>query len=424
MTFWLGMAEVGNHLPVSMHDRRLHLLAIFIALLLLPIQVSGEGEEHSIATLDEIGSIEELALGISEAELRPQGDLLLLVGDDGYAHLIDSSNPEDRSKDISLTSGKQEDLNALSWHPGGQSALIVGENGMVLRFMMDNYALETVDGRGILEGEKQNSIKWNRNGDTAYLGGDNGSIYSYSSAEGFNKLTQTNSPVTGLECHPSPETRICMLTTTGDGVAVIDSYNEVHWISNTNSDTWVDVICPDVARKTCILVGSGKRITMLNLNAEDPKSSTTSNAQVLTSLNGELTGASLMGDGNVALHVAPYSLAAYNLAKEIAWSVVTAADVEDLGSIRGSSMVHIWGTQDDTGFIISSSGALAEMKPLLEEEEEDDLMTIAVVTLVAISVPGVFLGMLYMNSSTMQRWWHNMTTKRRKRKELKNNSEK
>ena len=215
-----------------------------------------------------------------------------------------------------------------------------------------------------------------------------------------------------------------MLTTAGDGVAVIDSYNEVHWISNTNSDTWVDVICPDVARKTCILVGSGKRITMLNLNAEDPKSSTTSNAQVLTSLNGELTGASLMGDGNIALHVAPYSLAAYNLAKEIAWSVVTAADVEDLGSIGGSSMVHIWGTQDDTGFIISSSGALAEMKPLLEEEEEDDLMTIAVITLVAISVPGVFLGMLYMNSSTMQRWWHNMAKKRRKRKELKNSSEK
>ena len=64
------------------------------------------------------------------------------------------------------------------------------------------------------------------------------------------------------------------------------------------------------------------------------------------------------------------------------------------------------------------------MTPLLEEEEKDDLMTIAVVTLVAISVPGVFLGMLYMNSTTMQKWWHNMAKKRRKRKELKNNSSK
>lgn len=425
MTFWLGMAEVGNHLPVNMQDRTLYLLAVIITLLLLPIQVSGQEKEEqkSIAVLEEIGSIEELALGISEAELRPQGDILLLVGDDGYAHIIDSINPEDRNKDISLTAGKQEDLNALSWHPGGKSALIVGENGMMLRFTMENYALQTVEGRGIFEGEKQNTIKWNRNGDTAYIGGDNGSIYSYSSAEGFTKLAKANSPITGLECHPSQETRMCMLTTAADGVAVIDSYDEVHWISNTDADTWVDVICPSVARKTCILVGSGKRVTFLNLDAEEPRASTTNNSQVLTELNGELTGASLMGDGDLTLHVAPYSMAAYSLQEEMAWFVLVDKDIEGLGSVSGSVMVHVWGTNEDRGFILSSNGALAEMTPMLEVEE-DDLMTKAVILLVAVSVPGAIIGLIYMSSESMQKWWKDMSKKRRKRREMKINSKK
>ena len=216
------------HLPAYMERINGSAVALLMVLILLPFAAMAEEEMNSIAELKEIGSIEEQALGISQAELRPVGNQLLLVGDDGYAHIIDAANPEDRSKDISLTSNKDVDLQALSWHPGGQTALIVGDNGMVLRLVMDTYAIETVEGRGVLEGEMQKAIDWNRNGETAYLGGENGSIHSYSSANGFEELSVADSPVTAIECHPDPDTRVCVVTTAGDGAAVIDSFNEVH----------------------------------------------------------------------------------------------------------------------------------------------------------------------------------------------------
>jgi len=418
MIFWLGMAEVVYHLPACMERNNSIAVALLMVLILLPLTAMAEEEMNSIAELKEIGSIEEQALGISQAELRPVGDQLLLVGDDGYAHLIDAAKPDDRSKDVSLTSNKDVDLQALSWHPGGQTALIVGDDGMVLRLVMDNHAIETVDGRGVLEGERQKAIDWNRNGETAYLGGENGSIHSYSSANGFDELNIADSPITAIECHPHPETRVCVVTTAGDGAAVIDSYDQVHWISNTDGDTWVDVVCPSVSLNSCVLIGSGKRIAVLYIDVEEPASSAIGNPEVLSTLEGELTGGSLMGDGRVSLHVAPYALAAYDMEGKVAWAVVTAADVEDHGSLRGSVMVHVWGTEDDKGFILSSSGALAKMTPIMEVEEED-LMGYAVVTLVVISVPGLALGMLYMNSKTLQRWWYNITKGRKIRKQEK-----
>lgn len=407
-----------HHLPTCMGRNNSIAVALLMVLILLPVTAMAEEEMNSIAELKEIGSIEEGALGISQAELRPVGDQLLLVGDDGYAHLIDAANPDDRSKDVSLTSGKDVDLQATSWHPSGQTALIVGDDGMVLRLVMDNHAIETVEGRGVLEGERQKAIDWNRNGETAFLGGENGSIHSYSSANGFEQLNIADSPITAIECHPDPESRICVVTTAGDGAAVIDYNNQVHWVSNTGGDTWVDVVCPSVSLDSCVLIGSGKRIAVLHIDVDDPASSAIDNPEVLSTLEGELTGGSLMGDGRVTLHVAPYALAAYDMKEKVAWAVVTTAEVENHGSLRGSTMVHIWGTEDDKGFILSSSGALAIMTPIMEVEEED-LMGYAVVTLVVISVPGLALGMLYMNSKTIQRWWYNVTKGRKIRKQEK-----
>ncbi len=407
-----------HHLPTCMGRNNSIAVALLMVLILLPVTAMAEEEMNSIAELKEIGSIEEMALGISQAELRPVGDQLLLVGDDGYAHLIDAANPDDRSKDVSLTSGKDVDLQATSWHPSGQTALIVGDDGMVLRLVMDNHAIETVEGRGVLEGERQKAIDWNRNGETAFLGGENGSIHSYSSANGFEQLNIADSPITAIECHPDPESRICVVTTAGDGAAVIDYNNQVHWVSNTGGDTWVDVVCPSVSLDSCVLIGSGKRIAVLHIDVDDPASSAIDNPEVLSTLEGELTGGSLMGDGRVTLHVAPYALAAYDMKEKVAWAVVTTAEVENHGSLRGSTMVHIWGTEDDKGFILSSSGALAIMTPIMEVEEED-LMGYAVVTLVVISVPGLALGMLYMNSKTIQRWWYNVTKGRKIRKQEK-----
>ncbi|MBT6973252.1 MAG: hypothetical protein HOA04_09155, partial [Euryarchaeota archaeon] len=203
------MAEMEYHLRDFMASLRAPIVALFLAILLIPFHAlanDDEEEMYSIAKTTQIAAISDFDLGLNAAQLRPQGDQILIVGADGYARLIDSEEPDLRGKDISLTSGKSEDFTALGWHPQGQSALLVGENGQVMRLSLENYALETVEGKGLLEGEKQTAINWNRNGDVAYLGGENGSIFRYSSADGFTYLDKSSSPVTAIDCHPSPST--------------------------------------------------------------------------------------------------------------------------------------------------------------------------------------------------------------------------
>jgi hypothetical protein len=418
MTFTLGMAEMEYHLRVFMASLRAPIVALFLALLLIPFHALAQEDEeemYSIAKVTQIGAISDSDLGLNAAQLRPQGDQILIVGAEGYARLIDSEEPESRGKDISLTSGKSEDFTALGWHPQGQSALLVGENGQMMRLSLENYALETVEGKGVLEGQKQTAITWNRNGDIAYLGGENGSIFRYSSADGFTFLDKSSSPVTAIDCHPSPSTRLCVITTAGDGAAVIDTDHQVSWISNTAGDTWVDVVCPTVSRDVCILIGSGKRIAVLHLDVEKPSASATDSPEVLSTLQGELTGGSLMGDGSISLHIAPYSVASYGLEEEMAWAVVMKSDVSGEGSLAGSAMVFTWGSEDTDGFVLSSNGLIASISPI-KEVEEKDLLGMVVIGLVAISVPGVLFGMIFMNSKTLQRWWMDTSRKRRQKK--------
>ena len=65
----------------------------------------------------------------------------------------------------------------VSWHPGGNSVLMVGDNGTVLRYSDGaiKKPLETVN----LYGESIRAIDWVPSGQVAYLGGENGTLYSY-----------------------------------------------------------------------------------------------------------------------------------------------------------------------------------------------------------------------------------------------------
>ena len=396
--------------------------AVLAVLLLMLVLVPGHGladedemEMYSIAALEQIEPIASADPGINKVDMRSSGDILLLVGADGYAHIIDAENPGERSEDIALSSGKDEEFNAVSWHPQGQTAFIVGENGMVMRLTMDDLALKTVEGRGALEAEQMMAVEWNRNGDTAYLGGENGSLFRYDAQNAFTRMDKSESPITGLDCHPNPDTRLCVVTSAGDGASVIDSFHEVHPVSNTAGDTWVDVVCPTTTQDVCLLIGSGKRLALLYLDVEEPEKSAINNPEVLSTLEGELTGGSLMGDGSVSLHIAPYSIATYDLDEAMAWAVVVKKDAQEVGSLGSSVMVHAWGSADDSGFILSSNGLLAEMTPI-DEVREDDLMSKAIILLVVISIPGVFVGLVFMNSKTLQGWWNRMAAKRRQRK--------
>ena len=70
--------------------------------------------------------------------------------------------------------------------------------------------------------------------------------------------------------------------------------------------------------------------------------------------------------------------------------------------VAGRGLAVVWETTRHNGYIITDFGNVIEFNPAVEVIETS-IMDVLVLGAVAISVPGVILGLIYMNSPWMQR---------------------
>ena len=70
--------------------------------------------------------------------------------------------------------------------------------------------------------------------------------------------------------------------------------------------------------------------------------------------------------------------------------------------VAGRGLAVVWETTRHHGFIITDFGNIIEFSPAVEEVETS-IMDVLVLGAVAVSVPGVIIGLIYMNSPWMQR---------------------
>jgi hypothetical protein len=70
--------------------------------------------------------------------------------------------------------------------------------------------------------------------------------------------------------------------------------------------------------------------------------------------------------------------------------------------IAGRSLAVVWENSLHQGFLITEFGNVVAFTPATEEVEAT-IMDVLVLGAVAISVPGVILGLVYMNSPFLQR---------------------
>jgi hypothetical protein len=76
----------------------------------------------------------------------------------------------------------------------------------------------------------------------------------------------------------------------------------------------------------------------------------------------------------------------------IAWDAV----------VSGRSIEFVWENAHQEGFIITSFGNIISFEPI-SDVEKMDMVSLVVVIAVTISVPGVVLGLIYMNSPYLQK---------------------
>ncbi len=379
--------------------RRPLIVGFMLLILLLP---AVPAELESAVSLSLADTLEDADIGIRAGKVSPDGVSVLLIGEDGYAHRISSMHPEDRSLDVELSTNRNTDLNDVSWHPRGQTALITGDLGVALRYTIENHAISTVNGSGALLGTDMTAVEWRPAGDYAYFGGSDGSIWKFSEGSGMTALSETRtSPVSDIACHSNQN--VCVVTTLNDGMAVISTNDQVTFLSGTSGNTWIGVDCADPTLNECVGFASGLKTQAIRIDTIDPSKSTAREVEQFGTLDGEFTGISRGHDGTTLVYLAPFSTIRHQPLISEAFVQILPEDAAAWDSvISGRSIEFVWENEHQQGFLVTSFGNIVEFETI-SDEEEMTMISVIVMIAVTVSVPGVVLGLIYMNSPYLQR---------------------
>jgi hypothetical protein len=125
-------------------------------------------------------SISEEDLGLNGVTIDTDGTTALVYGLEGYVRVLDATDP---SEQVEMVWNGVSELHDADFHPGGQTALIVGEHGVVLRYAKQDQSLERAASDVSLDYAKITAVAWNTAGSWAYLGTEEGQICRMRAAE-------------------------------------------------------------------------------------------------------------------------------------------------------------------------------------------------------------------------------------------------
>jgi len=108
------------------------------------------------------------------------------------------------------------------------------------------------------------------------------------------------------------------------------------------------------------------------------------------------------------VHVAPLGLVRYEPLSNSVFTVLVPEDAVAFdATIAGRAMAVVWENGEHDGFFITEYGNVVAFSPATEAVDSS-ILTVLVLGAVAISVPGVLLGLLYMNSPWLQRKYNDL----------------
>ncbi len=354
-------------------------------------------------------------LGLEGGEISPDGLKILLFGAEGYARLLDSEKADNQDSDIELEKQTTADYSDATWHPRGETAILVGKEGTVLRYVGENHAIQPVNDSSTLAGKDLTAVMWRMGGDQFFVGDSEGKLWSYSESEGFTEIAHDgDSTITDIACHKNQN--VCVVSSLNDGLGVIGKDNSFNWIGRS-SYTWVGVGCEDGSMNVCTGFGSGKTTSEILLNMATPSSSTSSPPSILGDLEGDMISDSSGHSSASLLVLAPQGLVRWNQYSQEAFLMFSNNDsLEEDILLAGDTIVVAWETKKNTGFFVTDEGRIVSFKPKATIEDDTGAMGVIVMIAVAVAVPGVFLGMIYWNSPWLQRKYASLFSKKKKDK--------
>ncbi|DAC38930.1 MAG TPA: WD40 repeat domain-containing protein [Candidatus Poseidoniales archaeon] len=384
-------------------------LAVLLSILMLSHVVSASPE--ITVNLDLERKLTDFDLGVNGGTISPDGNSVLIYGEDGYAHLLSANNADDESTDIRLEKETMSSLNDATWHPGGKSALIVGDNGTILRLNSTNYALGEAEGSIAMAGKDINTIRFTAGSSVAYLGTDDGQIWKYY-ADGFTLLNdEASSRITDIDCLRNKN--ICVAGTLNDGVAIIDQADAVTWLPNSRYHTWVGIGCEDPTMNACTGFASGNKAASIEIDILDSSNSELGEIIILGQLEGDTIGDSQASESSSIIALAPLGMVRWNQYTQDAFLMFSNDNASDEDVLLGGDGYAVaWENSQYSGFLVTSQGRIVSFEPA-SEADDGEIPNILII-LVALCVPGVFIGLIYWNSPWLQRKYANLFSRNKK----------
>lgn len=335
-------------------------------------------------------------------DVRPGGEAVLLVGEDGWAHRIDGLEPERRELDVELGTGRTVNINAVDWHPGGATALMVGDTGLLMRYSGDTHAVTNANGSSLLLGRDLIDVAWRPGADVAYIASADGGLWRFAEGTGPVMLQDgmETEDIVDLECHRSAN--VCVVATSQDGLAVIGRSHDITWLTGTSGTTWSGVTCADPTLNECTAFGLGLSTMAVLIDTETASRSSTGPIRNLQSIGSEMGGASVAAGGTSLVHLTPLGLVRHDPVGDSAYEHLGPEQALAFDAqIAGRSLLGAWESDVGTGWFLTTDGDLVGMVPDTSDMESTVLETVAGIA-VAVALIGSIIGLIFMNSPKLQ----------------------
>ena len=152
--------------------------------------------------LTDAGALADGDLGVTVGAVSPDGKDVLIGGMNGYARLLSAEEADNREMDIELVTGKNATVHDIAWHPRGNTALLMGEQGLAMRYDTYDHSVTNVNGSFSVLGQALTTVVWRPAGDFAYVGSVDGSVWKFAEHTGFELLDNLgSSEIMDISCH-------------------------------------------------------------------------------------------------------------------------------------------------------------------------------------------------------------------------------
>ena len=375
------------------------ILGIF-ALLSSPLAVA-----DSAVTMESVVILGESDLGIEGATVSPDGNSILAHGAESAIFVIDSHVPENNSK-VDFT-GNRKLLDA-SFHPSGNTALLVGEEGLLLRFISANGSIENAGGASNFGNTELRAVSWNGDGSWAYIGGEGGWIWRFRGLDGggveaIPLENRGESDVNAISCLRGYN--VCIVSSSVDGIGVINQDHELFWIGGYGNP-WIDVTCPSITSMECVVVSSDLTIARIRMNIEDPSKTAIHDNDIvqLQGFDGIMTGINMQKEGNSLISLAPFGLIEHDLEESRSFHWLDNNDAVDFDtSISGERIVSTWGTGPFDGWILTDRGTIVSFT-MTSPDEGGTMLEIWIGVIILGGTALMIASLLTSSSPRLSRW--------------------